>query len=319
MNFALSDEQELLREAARGALSRHKTLEAAREALDGGERLDLWDTAREAGWPGLVIAEEQGGAGLGALDAMLVATECGRVLASVALLGHVPATALLDGADGELLGDLASGERRAAFVPARPPGDLDPEWTVDPERGLRRASAPRVDGDGKLSGSVHWVPDAPEADVLVVAAIDESDQPCAVLVEGAQVEEASLYDATRRLGHVTLDGASGTRLDAGEDDAALGLVPGPGADRGRVAGRGGSRAGDVGGLRQGAVHVRAPDRLLPGDQARPGRGAAAGREHALAALLRRLGAPGRAGRVRAGGQRRPRGRRARRWTTPRAS
>jgi alkylation response protein AidB-like acyl-CoA dehydrogenase len=218
VNFALSDEQELLREAARGALSRHKTLEAAREALDGGERLDLWETAREAGWPGLVIAEEQGGAGLGALDAMLVAVECGRVLASVGLLGHVPATALLDGADGELLGDLASGERRAAFVPARPPGDLDPEWTVDPERGLRRPPAPRVDGDGKLSGSVHWVPDAPDADVLVVAAIDESDQPCAVLVEGAQAEEASLYDATRRLGHVTLDGASGIRLDAGEDD-----------------------------------------------------------------------------------------------------
>ena len=219
MNFALSDEQELLREAARGALSRHKTLEAAREALDGGERLDLWKTACEAGWPGLVIPEDQGGAGLGALDAMLVATECGRVLASVALLGHVPATALLDGADAELVSDLASGERRAAFVPARPPGDLDSEWTVDPERGLRRAPAPRMDGEGKLSGSVHWVPDAPDADVLVVAAIDESDQPCAVLVaEGAQVEEASLYDATRRLGHVTLGGVTGTRLAAGEDD-----------------------------------------------------------------------------------------------------
>jgi alkylation response protein AidB-like acyl-CoA dehydrogenase len=219
VNFDLSDEQELLREAARGALSRHKTLEAAREALDGGEPLDLWETAREAGWPGLVIAEDQGGAGLGALDAMLVAAECGRVLASVGLLGHVPATALLDGADGELLSDLASGERRAAFVPARPPGDLDPEWTVDPERGLRRGSAPRVDADGKLSGAVHWVPDAPGADVLVVAAIDESDQPCAVVVEeGAQVEEASLYDATRRLGHVTLDGATGSRLDAGEEE-----------------------------------------------------------------------------------------------------
>ena len=34
MNFALSDEQEFLREAARGALSRHKTVEAAREALE---------------------------------------------------------------------------------------------------------------------------------------------------------------------------------------------------------------------------------------------------------------------------------------------
>ena len=35
MNLALSDEQEFLREAARGALSRFKTLEAARGALDG--------------------------------------------------------------------------------------------------------------------------------------------------------------------------------------------------------------------------------------------------------------------------------------------
>ena len=49
MNFALSDEQELLTEAARGALSRVKTVEAAREALDGGSLPDLWPTAVEAG------------------------------------------------------------------------------------------------------------------------------------------------------------------------------------------------------------------------------------------------------------------------------
>ena len=36
MNLALSDEQVLLREAARGALSRFKTLQEAREALDSG-------------------------------------------------------------------------------------------------------------------------------------------------------------------------------------------------------------------------------------------------------------------------------------------
>ena len=58
MNLALSDEQVFLREAARGALSRFKTLEAAREALDGKAALpDLWPTAREAGWPGLLIDE----------------------------------------------------------------------------------------------------------------------------------------------------------------------------------------------------------------------------------------------------------------------
>src|SRR5665213_2461385 len=64
MNLALSDEQVFLREAARGALSRFKTIEAAREALDGNAPLpDLWPTAREAGWPGLLIDESAGGAG----------------------------------------------------------------------------------------------------------------------------------------------------------------------------------------------------------------------------------------------------------------
>ena len=35
MNLALSDEQEFLREAARGALSRVETVKAARQALEG--------------------------------------------------------------------------------------------------------------------------------------------------------------------------------------------------------------------------------------------------------------------------------------------
>jgi alkylation response protein AidB-like acyl-CoA dehydrogenase len=105
VNFALSDEQEFLKEAARGALSRVKTLEAAREALDGGELPDLWPTAEEAGWTGLLVSEEHGGAGLHVMEGMLVFSELGRVLAGVGLLGHLPATFLLErgGADPALL------------------------------------------------------------------------------------------------------------------------------------------------------------------------------------------------------------------------
>jgi len=56
MNFALSDEQILLREAARGSLSRFKTIEAARDALEDPTALpDLWPAASEAGWPGLLV------------------------------------------------------------------------------------------------------------------------------------------------------------------------------------------------------------------------------------------------------------------------
>jgi alkylation response protein AidB-like acyl-CoA dehydrogenase len=224
LNFELSDEQQALREAARGALSRHKTVEAARAALDGGERLDLWDTAREVGWPGLLIGEDRGGAGLGALDAMLVAAECGRVLASVPLLGHVPATAVLDAAGGgeDLLRSLAEGERRAALVPAQPPGDLDEGWTVDSERGHERGPAPTVDGDGKVTGNVAWVPDAPGADVLVVIAIDGEGNARAVLVPadggGVSIEPVVRYDGTRLLGHVRLDGTQGELLDVSEDE-----------------------------------------------------------------------------------------------------
>ena len=224
MNFELSDEQEALREAARGALSRHETLAAARAAADGGERLDLWDVAREMGWPGLLVDEERGGAGLGALDAMLVMAECGRVLASVPLLGHVPATALLDGApdaDPELLRALAEGERRAALVPAQPPGDRHAGWTVDAVQGQGRPAAPTFDAEGAVTGAVAWVPDAPGADVLVVVGTDPEGAPRAVLVDagaaGVTVAEVRRYDFTRLLGHVRLEGAPGQALDVDEN------------------------------------------------------------------------------------------------------
>lgn len=229
MNFELSDEQRALQEAARGALSRHKTVEAARDALDGGERLDLWSTAREVGWPGLLVSEARGGAGLGGLDAMLVMAECGRVLASVPLLGHVPATAVLDasGSHAELLGELADGEKRAVFVGAQPPGDLSEQWTADPLHGHARPEAPRaeVDGDAAmLTGEVGWVPDAPGADVLVVAAVDSDGTARAVLVdasaEGVSIEPVVRYDATRLLGHVRLDGARGEVLAVADSELA---------------------------------------------------------------------------------------------------
>jgi alkylation response protein AidB-like acyl-CoA dehydrogenase len=225
VNFELSDEQRALQEAARDALSRHKTVDAARDALDGGERLDLWDTAREAGWPGLLVSEERGGVGLGALDAMLVMAECGRVLASVPLLGHVPATAVMDVVEGEdeLVSALAEGEKRAAFVGAQPPTDLDDGWTVDPVRGHARPDLPRAEVDGddaKVTGTVGWVPDAPGADVLVVTALDGDGAVRALVVEtggdGVEIEAVTRYDATRSLGHVRLDGAAATVLSAGE-------------------------------------------------------------------------------------------------------
>ena len=156
MNFALTDDQEFLKEAARGALSRFKTVAAAREALDGGELPDLWPTAQEAGWAGLLISEEHGGAGLFVMEGMLVFAELGRVLAGVGLLGHLPATFLLErGGDGvaDVLDGLATGEQRAAYLPARPPSDIEDLWTVDPRLGSQRAAAPTVGAGARCDPS----------------------------------------------------------------------------------------------------------------------------------------------------------------------
>jgi alkylation response protein AidB-like acyl-CoA dehydrogenase len=225
MNLALSDEQVFLREAARGALSRFKTLEAARDALDGkGELPDLWPVACEAGWPGLLIDDAHGGAALDAFDAMLVMGECGRVLAGVALLGHLPATAILSEsaapAAAALLPPLASGEQRAAYLPACPPSDVYDSWCVDPLQGSERPKPPVATGAGDghvtVTGTFAFVPDAPGADVLVGTVLLEG-KPVGVAVkasaEGVRIEAIRRYDATRSLGHVTLDDARAVLLD----------------------------------------------------------------------------------------------------------
>jgi alkylation response protein AidB-like acyl-CoA dehydrogenase len=224
MNFALSDEQGLLREAARGALSRHKTIEAAREALENQSALpDLWPTAVQAGWPGLLISEEHGGAGLGAFDALLVAEECGRVLAALPLIGLLPATAILDAAADESLEAVASGQLRPAYLPARPPGDLERRWTVDSHSALSRGGLPSatVVGDTvTLDGAVAFVPDAPGAEVMVAVAVGADGEPVAVAVaadsDGVSIESVMRFDATRSLGNVTFAGARGRRLDVEE-------------------------------------------------------------------------------------------------------
>ena len=167
MNFALTDEQVLLREAARGSLARFKTIEAARAALEEPSALpDLWPVAIEAGWPGLLVGEQHGGADLGAFEAMLIAEECGRVLAAVPLLGLMPAASILDAAGDETLEAVANGELRPAYVPARPGGESEDVWTVDSDSGFARAAAPRASVDGEqvtLDGSIAFVPDAPGA------------------------------------------------------------------------------------------------------------------------------------------------------------
>lgn len=193
MYLHLTDEQAFLREAATGLLERHDTIEAARAALDGEPCTELWPAAIDAGWTGLLIGEEHGGAELGAYEALLVLEACGRRLADARLLGHLPATALLQagGAPDDLLAACAAGELRAALV--------------DPELGDRGTTTGLLDVVG--------------ADVLVVVDGDDVGwlRPDSA---GVTVTPRAGYDATRALGDVDLGGADPTPLAV--DDPRVG-------------------------------------------------------------------------------------------------
>ena len=225
MNLELTDEQKLLREAAADALTRLGTIAAARGALDGAALPDLWATARTAGWTGLLVAEEHGGAGLGLFDAMVVAEECGRRLSGAGLLGHLAACSALAAGGDEALGALAAGEQRAATVFARPRG-APVGWTTESPGGdARDAPLPRavIGDDGlRLTGAAGFVPDLPGADLVVVPAVTAGGELVVGVVEpgaaGVTVEQANSYDASRTLGHLRLDDAPARRAATGAPD-----------------------------------------------------------------------------------------------------
>jgi len=210
MYLELSDEQQFLVEAAAGALARKDTLGAAREALDGAPRADLWPLACEAGWPGLLSSEEVDGTELGAYEAMLVLEACGARLADARMLGHLPAVALLELAcfdDLKLRRRLATGEARAALV--------DPAGV-----GGGVTALAVVSGELVLDGSADYVIDADGADVLVVVASTGEGEVAAVIDAGAPgvvVEAQPCYDGTRALAKVRLDGVKGRALELDDD------------------------------------------------------------------------------------------------------
>ncbi len=188
MYLHLTDEQTFLREAAAAALDRHHTVAAAREALDGADYTDLWPTAVEAGWTGLLSGEDADGAGLTVYEALLVLEACGRRLADARLIGHLTATALLEQAQApaQLRAQLAGGELRAAYVDG---------FTVPADDGV-----------------VRNVLDAAGADLLVVTGEDGSVGHVAASADGVVVTATSGYDATRALADVDVSAAELTPL-----------------------------------------------------------------------------------------------------------
>jgi alkylation response protein AidB-like acyl-CoA dehydrogenase len=134
MQFTHSEEQELIRETARGFLAERADAAQVRAAMlqPGGYDAGLWRAmSAELGWTALAIPEAYGGAGLGWVELCILQEEQGRRLAASPFFATVAlAVPLITGAGSEaqrraLLPRIAAGELRVACalsgLDGRPP------------------------------------------------------------------------------------------------------------------------------------------------------------------------------------------------------
>jgi alkylation response protein AidB-like acyl-CoA dehydrogenase len=208
LNLLYTDVEDDLRSSVRDLLADHCDPSSVIALYDGDRSLvaPLWKAlATDLGLAGLLVPEERGGAGASAREAAVVLEELGRAMAPVPFLtSAVVATTVLADAEGDLLAELAAGERTAALaVPlsTTPYGELPAVRAVD----------------GRMTGTVTVtsVAGALEADVLLVPAATGGGLAlhAVAATDAVRVPVVSL-DMTRQLADVTLDGAAATLVVA---------------------------------------------------------------------------------------------------------
>jgi alkylation response protein AidB-like acyl-CoA dehydrogenase len=174
MNFDFTEDQRTIKATARELLASRSPFERVRAAAEEGRYDDaLWRELCELGWPGIAVAEEHGGQGLGAVELAVLLEELGYAVAAVPLLGSALAALAIEHA-----GD---GEQRARWLPGLARGELT----------------------GAFGGVRDLVADAADADVIVLV---EAGAPRLVARADADVEPVGAIDPTRRYARVRGDG-----------------------------------------------------------------------------------------------------------------
>ncbi|UCE85325.1 MAG: acyl-CoA dehydrogenase [Deltaproteobacteria bacterium] len=211
MNFGFTEEQDVLRAEVRKFLDENAPLDEVRKISESaaGHSPEQWRRIAELGWTGLIVPECHGGAGLGAVDLVVLLEETGRTLYPSPLLSTTTAAAAL----------LAAGSdaQRARWLPALAEGAeigtlafLEAADRLD-AAGVELAGEREADAY-VLRGEKCFVPDAGAATLFIVpfrTGPAPEDLALAVVPRGAEgvaAEDFPGMDLTKRIGRLTLDG-----------------------------------------------------------------------------------------------------------------
>ena len=163
----LTEEQSMLRDAAKSWVQEKSPVTAFRKMRDSGVDIGYdaaaWNEMAEMGWAGVIIPEEYGGSSFGYLSMGLILEETGRTLTASPLLASALAAAsalMLGGSDAQ----------KSAWLPKIAEGKAVAALAIDegPHHAPDKVAA-SVSG-GKLSGKKVFVLEGMAADVLLVSA-----------------------------------------------------------------------------------------------------------------------------------------------------
>jgi len=173
VQFALSEDQELLRQTVRGFAEKEAkpTVAHRDDAMEWPEA--LVKTMGQLGFLGVAVSEEYGGAGLDYLSYAIVIEELSRVDASLGVIASVNNSLVCHGLEKfgtedqkrELLTPLASGRALGAFSLSEPGAGSD--------AASQKTTAVR-DGDHYvINGVKNWVTNGDHADTIILMAMTD--------------------------------------------------------------------------------------------------------------------------------------------------
>jgi alkylation response protein AidB-like acyl-CoA dehydrogenase len=208
VDFALSEEQVMLRDSVRAALAERSALAGRRDRLESPRTFapELWALACEQGWTSVLVPEELGGAAVSAqplVDATVLFEELGRVLSSLPLRGAAAAAAALGPLDGDDARGLLAGLAEGTEVLGSALG------TEELAAGGSPPAARLV--DGRIEGELRFVQDAAELTTVVALVESAGDEVLVGLpmsAPGISVTASRTLDLTRRFDAVRLDGVA---------------------------------------------------------------------------------------------------------------
>ncbi len=175
MDYDLSEEQKMMKQAARKFLSKECPSEFVRKMAEDerGYTDELWKGMADLGWMGLLLPEEYGGFGGQFLDLAVLLSEMGYsclpgpFFSSAVLGGLTLVKAGNHEQKAKILPELAAGERLLTLALVEKDGTCQPE-------GINLDAKPQ--GDRYImNGTKLFVPDAHVADTIICVARTDKD------------------------------------------------------------------------------------------------------------------------------------------------